>query len=66
MDEDRVKDLPLQVDESGAIKVVGKGGEIRKQLGKTRTRRGALMLREVRALIAKCHADAGKNGVMGR
>ena len=64
MDEDRVGDLPLEVDESGSIKMTGQGGKLSRQAGEERARRGAPMLREARAMIPKGLADAGKDGVM--
>ena len=65
MDEDRVGNLPLKVDESRAIKMTGQGGKLSRQAGEERARRGAPMLREARAMVPKCLADAGKDGVMG-
>ena len=64
MDEDRVGDLPLKVNESGAIKMTGQSGKLGCQAGGERTRRGAPMLREARAMVSKCLADAGKDGVV--
>ena len=65
MDEDRVGNLPLKVDGSSAIKVTGQGGKLSRQAGEERTRRGAPVLREARAMVPKGLADAGKDGVMG-
>ena len=64
MDEDRVGDLPLKVNESGAIKMTGQGRKLGRQAGEERARCGAPRLREARAVVSKCLADAGTDGVV--
>ena len=64
MDEDRLGGLPLEVDETGAIKMTGYGGKLGRRAGEERAGHGAPMLREARGVVSKCLADAGKDGVV--
>ena len=66
VDEDCVRDLPLQVDEPRTLKVFGQGGELGEQLREKRACRCAPVLCVTRTLIPQCQADAGQNSVMGR
>ena len=66
MNENRVRDLPFQVDESRAFEVADQGGELCEQPREERAPRCAPVRRVARALVSQCRAEAGQDGVMGR